>query len=156
MGFVGTNSLVESLKDWHPKELFLHLYECKIDTSGCIKLLKALSDINLVKLDISENPIEGAFAELDPGLDYPFLRDYEMRSTPLTSGDLLALKDMIKTNKLPDLQNLLLGKFGINVLNRSDLDDIIKFMEKLQWELEFDLEVIADEYARRTIKATDH
>ena len=103
-------SLTESLSHWESRPLLLHVYECDIDTSSCTELLNALTRCQgLQKLDVSGNPIGGAFAALDPHVMYSSLMELEMRSTPLTGSDVQALGAIMGSNGMPQLWKLQLG-----------------------------------------------
>ena len=75
-------SLAASLHSWGSRPLMLYLVQCGMCPSSCSELLKVLHlCTGLQKLDISANPIGGAFAALHPRLVYPSLMELETRLT---------------------------------------------------------------------------
>ena len=103
-------SLAASLRSWGSRPLMLYLVQCKMYPSSCSELLKVLSlCTGLQKLDISANPIGGAFAALHPRLMYPSLMELETRFTRLSGADIQALGAIMRNNGMPQLWKLQLG-----------------------------------------------
>ena len=103
-------SLAASLRSWGSRPLMLYLVQCDMCPSSCSELLKVLSLCKgLQKLDISRNPIGGAFAALHPRLVYPSLMELETKLTRLSGADIQALGAIMRNNGMPQLWKLQLG-----------------------------------------------
>ena len=101
LGSHGACLLAASIKAWTPEHPLqeLILVDCKISVPGSVKLLNALQGCNqLLKLDISENPLSGSFKNIpiQPGILYPKLHSLGLGSSSLSGTDLLALSHTIK------------------------------------------------------------
>ena len=96
--------LAESIKSWGMNTTLdaLRLRNCNITPDGCSRLLEALGLCqNLGYLDLSCNPIGGAFEALIFKPVYPCLHKLDLEGTSLTSGDMQAIDSLIKENKMP-------------------------------------------------------
>ena len=114
LGSHGARLLAASIKSWvpgHPLQELL-LVDCKISVPGSVELLDALKGCKqLLKLDISENPLSGSFKNISiqPGILYSKLHSLGLGSSSLSGTDLLALSHTIKRHSMPSLKQLEVG-----------------------------------------------
>ena len=99
---------------------------CNITADGCSRLLEALGVCtNLYYLDLSDNPIGGAFEALISKPVYPHLLDLYLNGTSLTSGDLQAIDALIEENKMmPQLRVLYLSYDNLDNLELNTLETL--------------------------------
>ena len=119
--------LAESIKSWGTNTTLEELYfqHCNITADGCSRLLEALGVCtNLLYLDLSDNPIGGAFETLISKPVYPHLLDLCLKGTSLTSGDLQAIDALIEENKMPLLYLLYLSYDNLDNLELNTLETL--------------------------------
>ena len=134
MSYQSLKSLTASLRSWGSRPLMLYLVQCDMYSSSCTELLEVLAlCTGLQKLDISANPIGGAFAALHPRLVYPSLMELETRLTRLSGADILALGAIMRNNGMPQLWKLQLG-YNSQRSPRRRLFTADVVAEALEWE----------------------
>ena len=133
LGSRGAFLLAASIRSWtpgHPLQELL-LVDCEISVPGSCELLDALQGCRqLLKLDISENPLSGSFKNIFilPGILYPKLHSLGLGSSSLSGTDLVALSRTIKRHSMPSLNQLEVGYKALKEIlntqgNRCSLDE---------------------------------
>ena len=133
LGSHGARLLAASIKAWTPEHPLqeLLLVDCKISVPGSVELLDALRGCKqLLKLDISENPLSGSFKNIsiEPGIVYTNLHSLGLGSSSLSGTDLRALSHAIKRHSMPSLKQLEVGCKALKEIlgtqdNRSQSDE---------------------------------
>ena len=124
VGSQGAQHLADSIQSWGVDHRLkrLNLWDCGIDTKGCVRILEALSFSQIQRIDISRNSIDGAFQPVGPNLVFPKLSQLDVAFVSLRREDIRALSINIRKRKLP---NLSLIQMTVDGLTRQP-DDVLE------------------------------
>ena len=103
VGSQGAQHLADSIQSWGVDHRLksLYLWDCGIDTKGCVCILEALSFSQIQLIDISRNSIDGAFQAVGPNLVFPKLSQLDVAFVSLRKEDIRVLSISIRKRKYP-------------------------------------------------------
>ena len=129
VGYKGAQHLADSIQSWgvdhHLKRLYL--WDCGIDTQGCVRILEALSFSQIQRIDISRNSIDRAFQAMGPNLVFPKLHQLDVAFVSLRREDIRALSINIRKRKIPNLSLIQMTVDGL-IRQPDDVLEAIKVM----------------------------
>ena len=127
VGSQGAQNLADLIQSWGMDHCLkrLYLWDCGIDTQGCVRILEALSFSQIQRIDISRNSTDGAFQAVGQNLVFPKLSQLDVAFVSLHREDIRALSINIRKRKLP---NLNLIQLTVDRLTRQP-DDVLEALK---------------------------